>query len=238
MNPAGIRRPHIAAHFALTADAKISTRNFTPSLFTSPADKARLQEIRAAADAVIAGRGTVAADTMSLGLSRPDLRVSRAARGLPQVPHRVIFSNAGKLDPEWKVFRYRDSPLVVFSTLAMPERTRSRLAPHCDLHLFSSPTVPLLAALRILRSAYSIRSAVCEGGGTLLRSLAEADLVDELFLAIAPVVFGGAGAPTLAGMTGTFLPEPRNFQIVEHRMHGAECFLRLRKIGIRKPAPR
>lgn len=222
-------RPHIAAHFAITADAKISTRNLTPSLFTSPADKARLQEIRAGADAVIAGRGTVAADSMSLGLSRADLRKARAARRLPPVPLRVIFSNAGKLDPDWKAFRYQDSPLVVFSTRSMPQTIRDRIAPLCDLHLFSRPTVPLATALRILRAGYGVRRAVCEGGGTLLRSLAEADLIDEIFLTIAPVIFGGAGAPTLTGLPGSFLPVAREFGIVEHRMDGAECFLRLKK---------
>jgi len=226
MKPA---RPRIAAHFAITADAKISTRNFTPALFTSSADKARLQEIRAGADAIIAGRGTVAADTMSLGLSRQDLRDARAARGLSPAPLRVLVSNAGILDPNWKVFQYAESPLVVFSTVKMPERIRARIAPLCDLHLFSSPSVPLEAALQILFKEYKIRSAVCEGGGTLLRSLAEADLVDEIFLTLAPIIFGGAGAPTLTGKPDLFLPEAREFQIVSHRMEGEECFLHLRK---------
>ena len=226
MKPA---RPRIAANFAITADAKISTRNFTPALFTSSADKARLQEIRAGADAIIVGRGTVAADTMSLGLSRQDLRDARAARGLSPVPLRVLVSNAGILDPNWKVFQYAESPLVVFSTVKMPERIRARIAPLCDLHLFPAPTVPLEAALQILFREYKIRRAVCEGGGTLLRSLAEADLVDEIFLTLAPMIFGGAGAPTLTGKLGSFLPEAREFKIVAHRMEGAECFLHLRK---------
>jgi riboflavin biosynthesis pyrimidine reductase len=39
-------RPKIHAHFAMTADGKISTKNLTPSQFTSPADKARIGEIR------------------------------------------------------------------------------------------------------------------------------------------------------------------------------------------------
>ena len=71
--------------------------------------------------------------------------------------------------------------------------------------------------------------AVREGGGTLLRALEDADLVDEIFLTITPVVFGGAASLTLTGKPGAFLPEARDFQIVEHRIEGSECLLRLRR---------
>ncbi len=222
-------RPHICANFAITADGKISTRRFTPALFTSPADKALLQEIRAGADAVMVGNRTVAADTMSLGLSRQDLRDARAARGLPPAPLRVVISNSGRLDPAWKVFHYAESRLVVFSTQRMPQSRIARIAPLCDLHLFSGATVPLDVALRILAGDYGVRRLLCEGGGTLLRSLAAADLVDEFYVTIAPKIFGGAAAPTITGLPGGFLPAACEFRIVGHRTRGGECFLHLRR---------
>ncbi len=92
-------RPKIHAHFAMTADGKISTKNLTPSQFTSPAVKARIGEIRARHDAILAGRGTVAADTMSMRLSSEKLRAARIKQGLPPEPLRVVISNAGKIDP-------------------------------------------------------------------------------------------------------------------------------------------
>lgn len=224
-----MKRPRVVANFAVTADGKISTRRFTPSLFTSPADKRRLQEIRASVDAVLAGRGTVGADTMSMGLSRDDLRRERVACGKPPVPLRVIVSNAGRLDPAWKVFAYKDSPLVVFSTAAMPARVRSELAPLCEVFLFEEKQVPLAAALGILREDFGVRSLVCEGGGTLMRSLLEEDLVDEIHTTIAPVIFGGAKAPTMTGLPGTFLPAPREFRIASFEPRDGECFLHLKR---------
>ena len=219
--------PRIAAHMAATADGKISTRRFTPSQFTSPADKARLHEIRAAHDAIHAGRGTVAADTMSMRLSNEKLRAARIRRGLPAEPLRVAVSNAGRFDPSWKIFQHRGSPLVVFSTTRMPAQNRSAIAPLCDLYLFEAPAVPLRPALALLRSAYGVRSLVCEGGGELLRSLAAANLLDEIHLTVAPVVFGGAGAPTLTGLPGGFLPNPLDFRIARLRTIGDECVLHL-----------
>jgi riboflavin biosynthesis pyrimidine reductase len=87
--------------------------------------------------------------------------------------------------------------------------------------------VPLRAALALLRPAYGVRSLVCEGGGELLRSLAEGGMLDEIHLTVAPVVFGGSGAPTLTGLPGGFLANPMDFRIARLRTIGDECVLHL-----------
>ena len=213
----------------MTADGKTSTRAFTPALFTSPADKRRLQKVRAGADAVLAGRGTVATDSMSMGLSRLDLRKERASLGLPPEPLRVIVSNTGNLDPGWKAFKDSGSPLVVFSTRRMPAPLRPAIAHKAELFLFSGRTVDLRKALEILRGEFGVQRLVCEGGGTLLRSLATLDLVDGIFLTVAPVIFGGRLAPTLTGLPGEFLEPPREFEVVRQAVLDGECFLELRR---------
>ncbi len=113
-------RPKIHAHFAMTADGKISTRNLTPSQFTSPADKARISEIRSQHDAILDGRGTVAADTMSMRLSSEKLRAARIMQGLPPEPLRVVISNAGKIDPAWKILLHSGSAIVTPFFRALP----------------------------------------------------------------------------------------------------------------------
>ncbi len=223
------KRPLVIAHFAMTVDGKTSTQAFTPAQFTSPDDKGRLQEVRAGADAVMAGRGTVAIDSMSMGLSREDLRRDRVSRGLPPVPLRVIVSNSGNLDPALKVFEYPDSPLVIFSTRRMPARLRPVIARKAELFLFQGRSVDLQKSLEILRGEFGVERLICEGGGTLLRSLATLGLVDGFFLTIAPVIFGGRLAPTLTGLPGPFLNPPREFEIIRQSTSGRECFLELRR---------
>ena len=222
-------RPKIHAHFAMTADGKISTKNLTPSQFTSPADKARLGEIRARHDAILAGRCTVSADTMSMRISSEKLRADRVQRGLPPEPLRVVISNAGKIDPLWKIFQHTGSPIVILSTTRMPQKLRATLASLCDLHLYESACVPLSAALSMLRAEYGVKSLVCEGGGALLRSLAAAGFLDEIHLTLAPVLFGGAAAPTLTGLPGDFLPRPLEFRLVEINPLGDECLLHFKR---------
>src|SRR5205085_4814330 len=55
---------------------------------------------------------------------------------------------------------------------------------------------PLPAALRTLREEYGLRSLLCEGGPTLNATLFAEDLVDELFLTVAPAVAGAGESLT------------------------------------------
>ena len=213
------------ANFALTADGKVSTRNFTPTGFTSKADKRRLLEIRCLGDALLAGARTISTDRMSMGISARDLRERRRAIGLPPEPLRVIVSNSGAIDPLWKVFQKTGSPVIAFSTKKMPQNLRASIARLADLWVFSSPKVDLAATLRILRSHYRVRTVVCEGGPRLFRALLEIGAVDELHLTWTPLIFGGTGAPTLTGLPGAFLPQTNRCRLKKIQVKGNECFL-------------
>jgi riboflavin biosynthesis pyrimidine reductase len=109
----------------------------------------------------------------------------------------------------------------------MPEHTRNAIAPLCDLHLYDANSVPLGHALAMLRKDYGIKRLVCEGGGQLLKALAKEDLLDEIQLTIAPIIFGGKAAPTLTGLTGDFLAQPLDFRIAGFETNAGECYLHL-----------
>ena len=219
-------RPFVTANFAITADGRVSTRALTPSDFSSPRDKRRLLEIRAACDAVLVGARTLAADTMTLGLPADDLRTARKSRGLPELPLRVVLSNSGRLDPTLRIFQKPGAPILIFTTTRMPERTQKALPIHADIFIHRTPTVDLALTLAILRANYGVKRLVCEGGGTLLREFASADLLDELHLTLCPHVFGGRGAPTLTGVASDFLPRSASLRLVEMQPVGDECFTR------------
>lgn len=216
-------RPFVTANFAITADGRISTRKFTPSDFSSRTDKRRLVKIRAACDAVLIGARTLASDTMTLGI--PGVRGE-----MP--PLRVIVSNSGRIAPTLRVFESPGAPIVIFTTRKMPVRTQKALLIHGDIFIHPTPAVDLTLALAILRADYGVKRLVCEGGGTLLRSFAAADLLDEIHLTLCPLIFGGSGAPTLTGapvrggVPGKFLPKSVQLKLVEMKRVGDECFTR------------
>lgn len=221
-------RPFVMATFAMTIDGKITTRTFSPVDFTSREDKLHLFRQRSLGDAVLIGHSTLKHDNVRLGLPQEELRKARIKRGQPPYPLRVIVSNEGKIDHRLKIFQSDISPIVIFSTTAMPRKYRSALLQKATLHLSKSRRVDLAQMLQTLRSEYKVRTVACEGGATLFRSLLEQGLVDQLNLTIAPYLFGGANAPTLTGLSKEFLPRSVHCSLRDMRVIGDECFLMYR----------
>ncbi len=209
----------------MTVDGKITTRTFSPIDFTSREDKAHLLRQRSLGDAVLIGHSTLKKDNVRLGLPGTELRDARVARGQSPYPVRVVVSIEGRIDPALKIFQSDISPVVIFSTTRMPQRYQKELRKKATLYLSDAPEVDLLWMLQQLRRDYKVRFIACEGGAELFRSLLERDLVDQLNLTIAPLVFGGAAAPTLTGMRTDFLLASVRCTLKDMRVIGDECFL-------------
>src|SRR5215218_2015959 len=98
-------RPFVAATFAMTADGKITTREYSPIDFTSREDKLHLLRQRSLADAVLIGHSTLKQDNVRLSLPKGELLEARVARGQTPAPIRVIVSNEGRIDSDLKLFQ-------------------------------------------------------------------------------------------------------------------------------------
>ncbi len=221
-------RPFISVNFAITWDGRISTRNQTPSDFSSKRDKNRLLEIRSRGDAVLASVTTVTADRMTMGLPDEKLRAERLARGQCEYPLRVLLTNSGRIDPTLPLFEKTFSPIVIFSTSRMPDSVREALTGRAQLHLAQDKTVSLREMMKTLRHEYSVQKLICEGGGQIFRSLLTEDLVDEAHLTLCPRIFGGAKAPTLTGIANQHLPHSHRCTLESMEVSEGECFLRYR----------
>ncbi len=220
-------RPVVVATFAMTADGKVTTKNFGPVDFTSPQDKLHLFRQRALADAVLLGHTSLERDNVRLGVPA-DLQELRIKRGQSRSPLRVIVSNKGRIDDRLKIFQSDISPIIIFSTKRMPPKNQEALRKTAILHLTGAREVDLAAMLKTLRNQYKVRTLACEGGPTLFRALLERDLVDQLNLTIAPYMFGGGKAPTLTGLSKEFLSASVHCSLIEMRRVGDECFLTYR----------
>src|SRR6186713_1203045 len=97
-------RPYVIATFAMTADGKVTTKNFAPVDFTSREDKLHLFRQRALADAVLLGHTSLERDNVRLGVP-VELQELRIKRGQSRSPLRVIVSNKGRIDERLKIFR-------------------------------------------------------------------------------------------------------------------------------------
>lgn len=212
-----------------TVDGKIALGGRAKGL-GSRLDRALMRRVRAAADALLVGAGTLRAEPVDPSI--PDtLANARARRGAPAQPLAVTFSRHLELDPDHRFFRFGPTGTVLFAAeSAAPERVRA-FAGRARVELLRPTTSPLSDAVAILRSRYGVRRLVVEGGPRLNQALLDQGLVDELFWTIAPKLVGGAGGGLLDGaVSATAIAA--TLDLVSLFEHGAELFARYR-VGTR-----
>jgi riboflavin-specific deaminase-like protein len=216
---------------AMTADGKISTANRAASSFGSPVDHRHLLELRAEADAVMAGARTVDLAPINMGPGPASYRRRRISRGLSEYNLRVIVSRSGTVNTSAEVFKHTFSPILVLTTKqAQRQKLHAIRQVATEVKVFSSNEINFRAAFRWLYRRWNVHHLLCEGGGELNDALFREDLIDELHLTICPLVFGGQAAPTIAEGTGAAnLAAATRLQLHRKRRVGDELFLVFRR---------
>jgi riboflavin-specific deaminase-like protein len=225
--------PFVVVNMAMTADGKIATANRRVSRFGSRRDRDHLLELRATADAVLAGARTVDSGRINLGPGPARYRRLRLQRGMSEYNLRVIVSGSGSVDPDAEVFRHRFSPILILTGGRVPSRRLQQLRGVADgVRICGRDEIDFRRALAWLRGRWSVRRLVCEGGGELNGALFRAGLVNELHLTICPKLFGGRRAPTIADGAGALeLEEAARLRLKSMRRGGGELFLVYEVLG-------
>ena len=91
------RRPYILLNYALSLDGKLSTEQRDPVRFTSRIDRGLMDEIRADADAVLIGAGTLRAEDPPVRIKSARRRDERRRMGKSPHPVSVILSRSMRL---------------------------------------------------------------------------------------------------------------------------------------------
>jgi len=219
--------PFVLVNMAMTADGKIATANRRLSSFGSRRDQEHLLQLRATADAVMAGARTADSNPVNLGPGPAKYRRLRLRRGLAEFNLRVIVSGSGTVNPKAEVFRRRFSPIIILTTRrAGPQRLRTLRALAAEVKVCGTRQVNFRLALRWLRRKWGVERLLCEGGGELNGALFREGLVNELHLTVCPRIFGGRAAPTIAeGLGSVTLARATQLDLVTASRHGDEMFL-------------
>jgi diaminohydroxyphosphoribosylaminopyrimidine deaminase / 5-amino-6-(5-phosphoribosylamino)uracil reductase len=170
------------AHLGQSLDGRIATASGASQWITGEDDLLHTHRMRALADAVVVGAGTVAADD-------PLLTVRRCPG---ESPVRVVIDAGGRLSGDRRVFDGTQRTLHVVGNDA--PRASFHPAERVELPRVDG-RIPVGAILSELRRR-GLAWIFVEGGGvTVSRFLAE-NMLDRLQLALAPVLLG-SGRPSL-----------------------------------------
>jgi len=213
------QRPFVYLNMVATVDGRAAVDGRTRAL-GSATDTLLLGELRALADAVLIGTGTLRAEGYGRLVRNPERVARRAAADQPATPTAVLLSRS--LDLPWGagLFAAADQPVLVYTGSAdMPPDVAA------PLEVVRLPDPTPAAALRDLRGR-GVRALLCEGGPTLNGALLAAGAVDELFVTLAPLLTGNAAAPRI--VEGEDLPVPLALALEWVMHHDDELYLRYR----------
>lgn len=220
-------RPHTTVVLAMSADGKIADAARNPARFGSKTDKAHLEEQIAIADAVLFGASTLRAYGTTLTVSHPRLLQRRIQEGKGSQPSHIVITQSADLNPEMRFFKQPISRWLLTTTAgALFWQNRSEFE---QILVFEKPTggININAALQHLMSLGIERLAVL-GGGELVASMLELDLIDEFWLTVCPLIIGGATAPTPVEGSGFLLQLAPRLELVEVCTIEQEVFLHYR----------
>jgi len=244
-------RPFVIANFVSTLDGVVSYEIKGESggstiSGSDPADRFIMGLLRASADAIMVGSGTLH-DLSAKSLWTPEYvypdakklyaeyRVSAQHR--PEYPLLVIISGSGRLELNRAIFQTPAMHTVVITTSTGRDELTRRGAESpgsLEIHVLDSSngSIAPLAILQLLQSQFGVKTVLHEGGPTLFGQFLAAEAVDELFLTQSPQIAGRKGDGTRPGVVQgvEFAPEsaPR-FQMVSAKQNASYLYLRYRR---------
>lgn len=155
------------------------------------ADLRAFGAMRAMADVVLVGAGTIRAEGYTPVEVPPALAATRASAGLPATMTTAVVTRSGVLPPAFFTSAAAATTLVL-TTVAGAQVVHGSL-PMDRVIVSGEGVVDLVAGLAALADR-GLSRVLCEGGPTLLGDLLAAALVDELCVTTSPQVVGGTAS--------------------------------------------
>jgi diaminohydroxyphosphoribosylaminopyrimidine deaminase/5-amino-6-(5-phosphoribosylamino)uracil reductase len=198
--------PITIGHLGQSLDGFIATHAGDSQFVTGRENILHLHRMRALCDAVVVGAGTVAADDPQLN--------TRLVPG-PN-PMRVVFDPARRLSPEYRVFSDDLAPTLYACARSLVAPGETRVGSATIVPLDDKDDVSVGQLMRVLRER-GCRRIFVEGGGVTVSAFLEANLLDRLHVAIAPLIIGdGRPAirlPARAALSECHRPKYRVFRM-------------------------
>ena len=211
--------PDVLAKWAMSVDGRIATVKGESRYLSGEASRKYVHEMRADADAVMVGVGTVLADD--------PLLTTRHVEG--PTPLRVVLDSACRTPLRAKMLETLDDGKVIVATTSRAPAKRISLLEACGAEVLIVGSVAGRVDPEAVCSALAERDVqyvLVEGGAQLLGALFERHLVDRAAVFVTPRVIGGASAPAaVAGAGFESLAEAASIERLRSRPMGEDVVI-------------
>ena len=226
-----MRRPFVYINMAMTADGKITSARREYPRFTSDLDRRTMDRLRAEADAIVVGAGTLRADDPPLKVRDEEMRAYRESLGKSGAPLRVVVTASGSIEESRRFFDDTEGGERIVATVEILEAQKlAALQSKAEVWQLGQAEVDLQRLLDRL-GRRGARRVLVEGGGELNWRFIREELADELYVTIAPALLGGREAPTLLEGSGFPMASRRRLRLLELRREGDEIYCRYELVG-------
>ena len=236
-------RPYVIGNFVTTLDGVVSlsvpgqSGGGEISGFNQH-DRMVMGLLRAVADAVVVGAGTLRAVPQHRWTAEyvypalvNEYQQLRSALGKLDPPLNVIVTASGAIDVNLPVFQSGEVPVLVVTTQAGAQRIHTHALPQ-TVQVVALKRAGTLSAQAILEAVSAVRQGeiiLVEGGPQLMADFFAEQSLDELFLTLAPQVAGRDASVERPGLVAgkQFAPErPVWGTLVGVKRGGSHLFLR------------
>jgi 2,5-diamino-6-(ribosylamino)-4(3H)-pyrimidinone 5'-phosphate reductase len=220
-------RPFVYINMAATVDGKITSATREYPRFTSDHDRREMDRLRAEADAILIGARSLRADDPPLHVRTEEMRAHRRSLGKPEGLLRVLVTASGRFEPTSRFFDDTDAGAgrIIATVEDAPDERFAAVSARAEIWKIGRGEVDLKELLRRLAER-GVERLLLEGGGQLNWVFVRDDLVDELYVTIAPALLGGRDAPTLLEGDGLSMDMQRRLRLEHVRREGDELFCR------------
>lgn len=180
------KRPFVILKCAATLDGWIATRSGDSKWVTNKCSRGFVHEMRHAVDAILVGVNTVHADDPSL--------TARLDHGQAKDPIRIILDTHLSISADARVLRLKsDSDTILVAGEGVNKEKKTALEKN-GARIIESPTENDLIEMDYLMGQLGelgITSLLIEGGGRVIASALNAEIVDKILFFYAPKILGG-----------------------------------------------
>ena len=189
--------PFVEIKVAMSLDGKIGTITGDSQWITGEKARQFVHHLRDHTDVIMIGIGTVLKDNPRL--------TTRIEGGGGKDPVRVIVDSTGRLPIDARVIESASGGKTILAVTERATREKIKALEDKGVEVIVMPSAQGFVDLPALMKELAGReftSILVEGGGTLNYSLLSRNLVDKLFVFIAPLIIGGRQSPTAFGGPG------------------------------------